>query len=625
MFKGTPERTAREIAEEVDAVGGDMNAYTTKEYTTFYVRALAEHVELGLDILGDILCRPALRPDEVDAERQVILEEVLMHRDEPADVVQEQFAAAMFPGHPLGREVLGEPEIVTQGDRARDPVLLRRALPAGQHGGRGGRRPRPRPSRAEASRPGSPAVNGGRAPDAPGAVGETIPLVVESRDTEQAQLVLGVRAPDRHSPERFALAVLNHVLGGGLSSRLFQEIRETRGLAYSIGSDRSAYDDAGLLAVSVGTAPEHAHEVLDLLHTELDRLAAEGITTRELEVAKGPPPRRPAACRSRTPARGCRGSAPALLLFGAVLSVEELLARDRRRSPSTRSGPSPSGCLRARGRWLSSGRSRRGLRLELVARLRCIGPVPGRKGYRDAMTRVGVFGAAGRMGATVCAAVLAAADLELVAAVDPAAAGRPLAGGRRVAAEAGSMSPPRPTPSGAGGADVAVDFTVAAAARREPALVRRARRSRGLRHDRLRRHRPRGACGHGSRRTSHAVVAPNFSIGAALMMRCAELCAPFVGGAEVIELHHDRKRDAPSGTSLETVRRHAGGTATRPVQGRGPPIRPRPSFSKAPGAGGPRAACTCTRFGCQGSWPTRRSSSARRARRSRSGTTLSTG
>ena len=114
LFKGTPERTAREIAEEIDAVGGDMNAYTTKEYTTFYVRALAEHVELGLDILCDILVRPALRPEEVDAERQVILEEVLMHRDEPADVVQELFAAAMFPAHPLGREVLGEPDVITK-------------------------------------------------------------------------------------------------------------------------------------------------------------------------------------------------------------------------------------------------------------------------------------------------------------------------------------------------------------------------------------------------------------------------------------------------------------------------------------------------------------------------------
>jgi 4-hydroxy-tetrahydrodipicolinate reductase len=179
--------------------------------------------------------------------------------------------------------------------------------------------------------------------------------------------------------------------------------------------------------------------------------------------------------------------------------------------------------------------------------------VASRKGYRDAMTRVGVFGAAGRMGATVCAAVLEAADLELVAAVDPAAAGRPLqeiagCGGSRleIAASADAV--------GAGGAHVAVDFTVASAARENLRWCA----DNGV-------HAVCGTTGFddtdiGSLRAwfsgdVHAVVAPNFSIGAALMMRCAELCAPFVSGVEVIELHHDRKRDAPSGTSLETVRR----------------------------------------------------------------------
>ncbi len=323
LFKGTADRTAREIAEEVDAVGGDMNAYTTKEYTTFYVRALAEHVELGLDILCDILCRPALRPEEVDAERQVILEEVLMHRDEPMDVVQEQFANAMFPNHPLGREVLGESEVIRKvtvpairsffdehylpgnlvvaaaGDLDHESIAVGiEARFADRHGGR-------------------PPVR-----EAPGE--DPVALVVESRETEQAQLVLGVRAPNRHSADRFALAVLNHVLGGGLSSRLFQEIREARGLAYSIGSDRSAYDDAGTLAVSVGTAPEHAHEVLDLLHTELDRLGAEGITPRELEVAKG---HLRADLLLSLEDSGSRMSriGSELLLFGSVLTTGELL------------------------------------------------------------------------------------------------------------------------------------------------------------------------------------------------------------------------------------------------------------------------------------------------------------
>jgi len=325
LFKGTPERTAREIAEEVDAVGGDMNAYTTKEYTTFYVRALAEHVELGLDILGDILCQPALRPEEVDAERQVILEEVLMHRDEPADVAQEHFAAAMFPNHPLGREVLGEPDVV----RGVTVPAIRsffdtHYLPGNMVVAAAGDLDHERLAEGIEAR--FARRHGGVPPVREPPAEITVPLVVEPRDTEQAQLVLGVRAPDRRSPDRFALAVLNHILGGGLSSRLFQEIREARGLAYSIGSDRSGYDDAGLLAVSVGTAPEHAHEVLGLLHAELDRLGADGITARELEVATGHLRADLLLSLEDSGARMSRIGA-GLLLFESVLTIEELLGK----------------------------------------------------------------------------------------------------------------------------------------------------------------------------------------------------------------------------------------------------------------------------------------------------------
>jgi predicted Zn-dependent peptidase len=151
-------------------------------------------------------------------------------------------------------------------------------------------------------------------------------LTVDRQDTEQAHLVIGVRSPARRSPDRFSLAALNHVLGGGLSSRLFQEVRETRGLAYSIGSDRVAYEDAGALSVSVGTAPENAAEVLGLIRYEFGELHAGGVTERELEVAKGHLRADLLLSLEDSGARMSRIGA-SLLLHGEVLSVEDLLAR----------------------------------------------------------------------------------------------------------------------------------------------------------------------------------------------------------------------------------------------------------------------------------------------------------
>jgi len=325
LFKGTAERSARSIAEAMDAVGGDMNAFTTKEYTTFYVRTLAEDLALGFDILGDIMVAPALRPDEVDAERQVILEEVLMHLDEPADVVQERFSEAMFPGHPLGREVLGLTEVITAVtveeirsffDAHYRPSNMVVAV-AGQL------------DRAllvdtlEARFAGAP-MGGPPVRSAPAS--NVQPLDVTTRESEQAHLVVGVRAPERRSPDRFACSLLNHSLGGGISSRLFQKIREERGLAYSVASDRVAYADAGLLAVSVGTAPERSKEVLDLVIAELDALADEGVTASELQVAKG-------SLRADTllglEDSGSRMSriGASLLLHGEVLEVEEVIGQ----------------------------------------------------------------------------------------------------------------------------------------------------------------------------------------------------------------------------------------------------------------------------------------------------------
>ncbi|MCU1495986.1 MAG: putative Zn-dependent peptidase [Acidimicrobiaceae bacterium] len=325
LFKGTPTRSARSIAEDIDAVGGDMNAFTTKEYTTFYVRTLAEDLDLGLDILSDIVWNPALRPEEVDAERQVILEEVLMHLDEPADVVQERFAEALFPGHPLGREVLGLPEVISNvsvpeirsffDEHYRPGNIVVAVAGDVDHD----KVAEGIDSRFAGSGAGAPPV---RTP--PG--DEVRALDVLSRDTEQAHLVVGMRGPERRSPERFALSLLNHSLGGGISSRLFQKIREERGLAYSVVSDRIAYADAGAMAVSVGTAPERAKEVLRLVLAELEDLAANGVTKQELELAKSHLRADTILSLEDSGARMSRIGA-SLLLHGEVLTVEEVTAK----------------------------------------------------------------------------------------------------------------------------------------------------------------------------------------------------------------------------------------------------------------------------------------------------------
>jgi predicted Zn-dependent peptidase len=324
LFKGTPTRNASAIAEALDEVGGDCNAYTTKEYTAFYVRLLAEHLPLALDILSEIMWDPALAESDLEAEKTVILDEILMHADEPADLAVERCFTELFGGHPLGRDALGSAETVgaittrdvrgffeehyrpgnmvvsVAGDCRHDEVA--RAVEA-RFAGRPGGRP---PSR-----------------EGPGAPGD--PLVVVHRPTEQAHLTLGIRSVSRFDDDRWAFSVLNHVLGGGMSSRLFQKVREQRGLAYSIGSERLAFADSGSLCVMVGTAPDHAEEVLTIVTEELELLADSGVTERELAVAKGNLRAEALLAGEDSGARMTRIGG-ALLLHGEVKSLEEILA-----------------------------------------------------------------------------------------------------------------------------------------------------------------------------------------------------------------------------------------------------------------------------------------------------------
>lgn len=286
LFKGTEDRSARELAQVVDAVGGEMNAYTAREHTAFYTRVPHRHLALGIDVLADVVARPALRPEDIDTERQVILEELLMSDDDPDDVVDAALWEAAFPDHPLGREVLGSADTVA--DMGRDQIAgfhERWYRPANLVVAAAGNLHHdavvePIAAFFEHLDPGVRPVR--HRPRVP-----SVPVVVRHRATEQAHVAMSWSALDHDDDDRYALAVANHVLGGGPASRLFGEIRELRGLVYSVHSAPAAYSDCGVLVVGLGTAPARVPEVLELVRAVLDDLLAEGITADEQRVAQG--------------------------------------------------------------------------------------------------------------------------------------------------------------------------------------------------------------------------------------------------------------------------------------------------------------------------------------------------
>jgi predicted Zn-dependent peptidase len=325
LFKGTATRTAREIAEAVESVGGEMNAFTTHEQTVFYVRLPDTQLERAIDILADVVWSPAFRADDIEAERQVILEEIGMRDDTPDDLVHDLFARAHFPDHPLGREVLGSPGTIT---------ALSRERIAGYHAAHyepaniviaaaGNLDHDVVLERFEARSPGAMPGRPDRArPDA----GDPQPIAVVHRPTEQAHVVLGVRSIPTLDPDRDALTVVNQALGGGMASRLFQEVREQRGLAYSVYSYRAAFADTGYLAVYAGTAPDRVHETLDVIETELARLVRDGLPDAELDAAKGHLTGSLAMSLETTASR-MRRLGRAELVEGEVPTLDELIAR----------------------------------------------------------------------------------------------------------------------------------------------------------------------------------------------------------------------------------------------------------------------------------------------------------
>jgi predicted Zn-dependent peptidase len=325
LFKGTEKRGAREIAEAFDAVGGEANAFSAKEYTCVYGRVLDKDLPMAADYLADMVRNAILRPEDVTSERKVILEEIAMHEDTPDDLVHDVFAEALFGSHPLGREVMGTVQTVN----AISPESLRDFHQDNYHphntvvAAAGNVDHEEVVSWIESFFPGDQRRSEPRAPDVPTA---SRGVMVVRRKTEQAHIVVGGLGYSRQKPDRFAWGVLDNLLGGGMSSRLFQEIREKRGLAYSVYSYRSMFSETGLYAIYAGTAPGNAKEVLQLIGEEMGRLVAHGITEEELERAKGHT-RGGIVLGLEDPSSRMSRLGKSELIRGEILSIDELVAR----------------------------------------------------------------------------------------------------------------------------------------------------------------------------------------------------------------------------------------------------------------------------------------------------------
>jgi predicted Zn-dependent peptidase len=287
LFKGTNTRSAQEIANAFDHVGGEVNAYSAREHTCFYARVLDEDLPMALEVLADMFRDAALRPDEVESERRVILEEIHMASDVPEDLVHELFSKIAWPSHPLGRSVLGTPKTVDamsveqidgfyRGGYVTDRLVL--AVAGNVDHGRleevAGEMFLPGVAPVRRSQKDEPVFGPAR-------------VVHDPRGSEQVHLVWGVEGLSRTDPDRYALSVLGVLYGGGMSSRLFQEIREKRGLAYSIYSGEHLYLETGNVNVYAGTQPQTAAEVLKIIREEAAALAAGEVTEEEVERAKG--------------------------------------------------------------------------------------------------------------------------------------------------------------------------------------------------------------------------------------------------------------------------------------------------------------------------------------------------
>ncbi len=327
VFKGTRTRSAMEIAIEQDRLGGNLDAFTTHEETGFVIKVIDDQIEAAFDLMADMLQHP--RFDDADClnEQRVIIEEMKMNEDSPEDLLSDIFHREFFPGHQLGMAITGTPDTVRTFDRERTSEFHRSAFT---------------PQNLIIAAAGN--VDHGHLlklvneniPSESGSIGEqrpelpipalAAPIFVEQRaDLEQAHLIIATPLVSSRDPRRYAADLLANALGGGTSSRLWQKIREERGLAYSVGASAALYNDTGFFTVSAGTSPDQTEQVLDIVIDEIGKAAREGIADGELELMKEQT--RAAILLSLEDSAGRAGSlAQCEMVHGRQIPVEESLA-----------------------------------------------------------------------------------------------------------------------------------------------------------------------------------------------------------------------------------------------------------------------------------------------------------
>jgi len=332
LFKGTRNRTSREIAVESDAIGGHVDAFTSREVASYYVKVLDEHLSRAFDLLADLVTAPLFADEELDRERNVVTEEIKMVGDTPDDLVHEVFVANFWPDHPLGRSILGTVNTLATFNHQRvadyfSGVYVPRNLVVAGAGNLEHERfvdmvggylsgLENRPVNLKASTP-SPAKR----------------RIVLDKDLEQAHLVLGTCCPSMTSADRYSVHVLNVILGGGMSSRLFQTIREEHGLAYAVYSGVNAYTDAGYLSVYAATSPDQVTDVIKLSIEEFNRFKNEPVTDAELQRAKDQLKVSIMLSLESTSAR-MSNLARQEIFFGRQFTLDEILERINRVSTS---------------------------------------------------------------------------------------------------------------------------------------------------------------------------------------------------------------------------------------------------------------------------------------------------